>query len=282
MTRLVIHADDVGMCHGANRAFVQLSRRDAITSGSVMVPCPWFSGLVHEALADPSLDLGVHLTLTSEHRGYRWGPVGTHSPAAGLVDDHGYLWPDVASVRRHAHPDAVEAELRAQLDRALAVGLDVTHLDAHMGGAMAPEWIDRYVGLGIEYRLPVLLTKDFTAYGPRDPHLADVEAHQVAAAVELAAGAGLPLFDQVVETDFRRPPGAPVGYRPMFAGITGELVFAALHPAAPGELEGIEPHAPHIRTDEYHLFASWPWVEWLDQQPFTRVGMRALRDEVRA
>ena len=154
MTRLVIHADDVGMCHGANRAFVELSHAGAITSGSVMVACPWFPEIAEIAAGDASLagnaslDVGVHLTLNAEKAHYRWRPVSNPSPASGLVDDDGYLWHRVAQVRKAAHPDAVEAEWRAQIDRALAAGIDVTHLDTHMGSALAPEWCDRYIAVG--------------------------------------------------------------------------------------------------------------------------------------
>ena len=145
-TRLVIHADDVGMNHGANRAFVELSRFGTVTAGSVMAPCPWFSEIAEAAAADDRLDCGVHLTLNSEMTHYRWGPVTRAGAASGLLDGDGYLWPDVAAVRRHAHPEAVEAEWRAQIDRAQAAGIDITHLDTHMGSALAPEWCDRAPG----------------------------------------------------------------------------------------------------------------------------------------
>src|SRR5262245_4660966 len=92
MTRTVIlHVDDVGMCHGANRAYLELARAGAVTSGSVMVPCPWFPEIAEAAAADGSLDLGVHLTLTAEWPHYRWRPISTSSPASGLLDDDGYF-----------------------------------------------------------------------------------------------------------------------------------------------------------------------------------------------
>ena len=121
MTRLVIHADDVGMCHGANVAFAELSAKGTIQAGSVMVPCPWFAELADLAVAEPSLDVGVHLTLNSEMTYYRWGPITGAGAASGLVDPDGYLWGDVASVRRNAHPDAVEEEWRAQIEVARTV-----------------------------------------------------------------------------------------------------------------------------------------------------------------
>ncbi len=206
MTRqVVVHQDDVGMCHGANVAFLELSRRGIITSGSVMVPCPWFPEIA-AAAADPALDLGVHLTLTAEKDHYRWGPISGPATGAGLTDGDGYLWRDVASVRRHADPAAVASELRAQLERALAAGIDVTHLDAHMGTALAPEFCAAYLALGVEYRLPILLTRTLHAYGPSVPHLVGVSEADYAAYASAAAEHGLPLFDAVGETPWDREP----------------------------------------------------------------------------
>ena len=282
---MVIHADDVGFCHGANTAFLELSRLGSITAGSVMAPCPWFTEIAELAAADaaadePTLDVGVHLTLTSEHRHYRWGPISQPSAAAGLTDPTGNLWPTVAQVREHADPDAVEAEWRAQLDRALAVGIDVTHLDAHMGAALAPEWCDRYVALGVEYRLPALITSTFDAYGPNN-HLTGTTDETFASFVDAARSAGMPVFDRVLETDFARPRGEPVDYTSVLTTTDDDLVYCAFHPCAPGgaEVEVIEPDAHHVRTDEHALFHTEAWARWLDEQPFELVGMRELRDE---
>jgi chitin disaccharide deacetylase len=279
-TELVLHADDVGMCHGANAAFVELSKAGTITSGSVMVPCPWFPELAALARDNDLLDVGVHLTLNAEKSSYRWRPMSHATQSSGLLDADGYLWQDVASVRRHAHPDVVEAEWRAQIDCALAAGIDVTHLDAHMGSALAPEWCERYVALGVEYRVPILITKTLSAYGPNN-HLAGVDESTFEQFVRTARSARLPIFDAVLETDFGRPAGQPVDYRALIGAATGDLVFCAFHPNAPGEVEVIEPGTCHVRTDEYSLFSSSAWSDWLSDQPFTLIGMRKLRDRYR-
>ncbi len=279
VTRLVVHADDVGMNHGANRAFLELSRHGTITSGSVMVPCPWFSEVAEAAAADPDLDCGVHLTLTSEMTHYRWAPVTRPGSASGLVDTHGYMWPDVASVRRHAHPEAVEAEWRSQIERAIAAGIDVTHLDAHMGSALAPEWCERYAALGVELGVPVLLTGRLSAYGPCN-HLAGADEEPYNRAVASATAAGMPVFDQVLETDFSRPRNQPADYQAMLSGLDQQLVYCAFHPNAPGtaEIEVIEPDTCHVRIDEYELFRTPRWKRWLESQPHALTTMRQLRD----
>jgi predicted glycoside hydrolase/deacetylase ChbG (UPF0249 family) len=279
--RVVVHQDDVGMCHGANVAFRELSSLGAITSGSVMVPCPWFPEIAETAAADPSLDLGVHLTLTSEKEHYRWGPISGPSPAAGLTDPGGYLWRDVTSVRRHADPGAVEEELRAQIDRALAAGVDVTHLDAHMGATLAPELCAIYLRLGTDYRLPVLMTSTLAGYSPNN-HLEGVDEQAYAPFVADATDAGQPLFDTVLETYWARTAPAADAYRAMFVGLQTGLTYIALHPNAPGELEVIEPDTAHIRTEEYDLLRGEEFRTWLDAQDFERIGMRDLRDALRA
>ena len=142
-------------------------------------------------------------------------------------------------MRRFAHPDAVEQEWRAQIDGALAAGIKVTHLDAHMGSALAPEWCDRYVAVGIDYGVPVLITDSLAAYGPRrhvagDP--ADVQAadEAIQSAASVARAAGMPVFDLVLETDFSRPPHQPADYQAMLSGLSDSLIFCAFHPNAPG------------------------------------------------
>ncbi len=276
MTRVVIHADDVGFCHAANRAFVELSAHGTVTAGSVMVPCPAFEEMAEVAAADPSLDVGVHLTLTAEHATHRWGPVADHPASAGLVDTEGMLWRDVASVRRHADPEAVETEWRAQIDRALAGGIRVTHLDAHMGCALAPEWCDRYITVGADYGVPVLIPATISAYGP-NKHLAGVAEEQFAGFVAEARAAGMPVFDQVLETDFRRPLGAAPDYESLLSGASGDLVYCAFHPAVAGsELTGIDPDRAHVRSDEYELFVTDGWKRWLGTQSFAVAGMAEL------
>jgi predicted glycoside hydrolase/deacetylase ChbG (UPF0249 family) len=279
MTRIVLHADDVGMCHGANAAFVELSRLGAISAGSVMVPCPWASEVAAASAGDPSLDLGVHLTLNAEQQWYRWRPVSQPPASAGLTDDDGYLRRSVAQVRASAHPDAVETEWRAQIDRALAWGVDVTHLDAHMGSALAPEWCDRYVALGVEYGVPALITSTFAGYDPNN-HLAGTTDEQFSAFVAQAGDAGMPVFGRVLETDFGRPRGGAHDYPAKLHSSSEELVYCAFHPCrpGPGEIEAIEPGSHHVRVDEYELFRSDSWLAWLREQPFEVVGMRELRD----
>ncbi len=287
-SQLVLHQDDIGMCHGANVAFAALSAAGTITSGSVMVPCPWFSEAAEMARANPSLDLGVHLTLTAEKLHYRWSPLIGSSPASGLVDDDGYMWRDVASVRRNADPNAAFEEMQAQMERAFASGFDVTHIDAHMGGVLAPEFCGEYLRLADHYAIPALMTVSLSAYGPNN-HLAGVAESQFAEFVQEASRIGVPLVNRVLETDFTRPKSrriSPETYMMMFAEVaSGDRTgwyFAALHPNAPGEVEVIEPHHSHVRTDEYRIFGDNAYSEWVRSGAIRTASMRSMRDEMRS
>jgi predicted glycoside hydrolase/deacetylase ChbG (UPF0249 family) len=277
---VVVHEDDVGMTHGANVAFSELSALGACTSGSVMVPCPWFPEAIEMASKNPALDLGVHLTLTSEKQPYRWRPI-THPPrSAGLADEMGYFWADVPSVRRHAAPDAVEVELRAQIDTALSTRIDITHLDAHMGTAMCPEFVDIYLRLGREYRLPILLVKDYATFDPR-LYSGPLSTQPYDAAVVSAKADGFPIFDIVFETPWQRQDKAENVYRKLFSDIPPGLSFLSLHFNAPGDFEVIEPEFAHIRTEEYGLFRTAKIAQWRTEFGLEFIGLREVRDALR-
>src|SRR5262249_49320191 len=153
---LIINADDFGMCHDENEATVAGLTSGLFTSATVLVTCPWFEEVVEFARNHPGADLGVHLTLTSEWERYKWGPVLGRGAVPSLVDERGYLWPDVPQGYAHDRLDEIEAELRAQIDRALAAGIDVTHLDSHMGPLhLRADYADIYRRLACDYRLPL-------------------------------------------------------------------------------------------------------------------------------
>jgi predicted glycoside hydrolase/deacetylase ChbG (UPF0249 family) len=279
---IVIHADDLGMCHGANAAFAELSAKGTCSCGSIMVPCPWFLEIADMQAHDPNLDIGVHLTLNAEKRHYRWRPLTGSSPAGGLVDDDGFFWRSVPELRRHAEPEAVEAELRAQIEAAFAAGIDVTHLDDHMGSVFCPEFVDIYVRLGREYRLPILIVDSLAAYDPR--HNFEPDAAADAALAQAAAEAradGSPRFDAVLETPWRRGASVEADYDALFARVPAGLTFFAMHFTAPSELQAIEPETAAIRIEEYELFRSDVMSERLASGDYAMKGMRAFRDVMR-
>jgi len=154
---LIIHADDLAVAHSVDAASFDALDKNAVTSASVMVPCPWLNEVGAYAKDHPAADLGLHLTLTSEWRLYRWGPVEAKDKVPSLLDPSGYLWPETAPAAQNIKPEEAEREIRAQIERAIAAGIHPTHLDSHMGVLFAkPELFAVLIKVAHEYNLPFL------------------------------------------------------------------------------------------------------------------------------
>lgn len=155
---LIIHADDLGVAHSVNDASAVALEKGSVSSASIMVPCPWFSEIAAYARSHPKADLGLHLTLTSEWKHYKWGPVSSTSEVPGLVNKNGFLYSSVDSVYQYAKISEVEKELRAQIEKARLFGIDFTHLDSHMGALYGnADYLKLLIRLGREYKVPVML-----------------------------------------------------------------------------------------------------------------------------
>lgn len=154
---VILHADDLGVAHSVDMASFSALERHAVSSASVMVPCPWLTEVAAYVKAHPDADIGLHLTLTSEWNTYRWGPVAPKDQVASLLTPDGYFYPDVEPVAVHGTPEDVEREIRAQIELALKMGIRPTHLDMHMGTLAAkPEFYAALVRVAHEYHLPFL------------------------------------------------------------------------------------------------------------------------------
>lgn len=160
---LIVNGDDSGMCHSANLATIEALEKGQMRTATIMVPCPWFPEIAAYAKSHPEKDFGIHLCHTSEWGKYRWGPVAPREQVPGLVDPAGYLWPEIPEVYAHATPEQALIEGRAQIKRALAAGVDVTHLDSHMGTLQYnPEYMKAYLQLAVEFDLPVRMASQET------------------------------------------------------------------------------------------------------------------------
>jgi predicted glycoside hydrolase/deacetylase ChbG (UPF0249 family) len=218
---VLLNIDDVGMSGASVHAFFELAGGELCVSGSAMVPCAWFAEVAACCRARDDVDVGVHLTLTSEWDGYRWGPLSTCDRASGLIDDDGYL-------HRHQNTwtsidrSAARAEIEAQVDRALAAGIDVTHVDTHMCACVHPCLADDYLALGPARRVPVLVTRQPGWLAALTP-----------ARVERCEREGLPVFDDFRMLALDEPAaGGLARAKRAFEELAPGITVVVAHPAA--------------------------------------------------
>jgi len=164
---LIIHADDMGLSHSVNTACIKAFDNKGITSGSIMVPCPWSPEIAAYVKDHPGMDVGIHLTMTAEWDLYKWGGIAPADQISSLLDKNNYFYPTVEALGKAAKAIEAEKELRAQIDRAIASGVEPTHLDTHMGSVMAnPELVKIYLSLSDTYHLPVLFPRAYLSWFP--------------------------------------------------------------------------------------------------------------------
>jgi len=217
---VVVHADDIGMCQASVDAFFELANDGVVSSGSAMVPCPWFPAVAAGCRGMDGIDLGVHLTLTSEWDTCRWGPISTRDPASGLVDEEGYFYRN-QDLWRGLDPEAARGEMAAQVDRAVAAGLDLTHIDCHMFSMLTASLVGHYVELGCSRGLPVLMT--------RQPQWVAKLSESAIASWERQ---GLPVFDHLREMPVNQPTTQwPALVRRLFDELPPGLTYLITHPA---------------------------------------------------
>ena len=166
---LIIHADDMGLAHSVNTACIRAFDNKGITSGSIMVPCPWAPEIASYVKDHPGLDVGIHLTMTAEWDQYKWGGITSSDQIPSLLDKNNYFYASVEELGKVAKGAEAEKELRAQIDKAIASGVQPTHLDTHMASVLAnPELIKIYLNLSEIYHLPILFPRSYLSWFPPD------------------------------------------------------------------------------------------------------------------
>jgi len=275
----IVHCDDIGLCHAANTGAFETLANGPATCGSLMVPCPGFEEAAEWARARPELDLGVHLTLNAEWPRYRWGPVAGAAAVPSLVDSDGQLPRSVAEVRERARPEEVEIELRAQLERALGAGIDVTHLDAHMGTALLPPFVAIYAQLAREYRLPLFVVEPDTAT------LARLGAESGAVYPAVISGlrsSGIPILDGFDADSLHFEPGGGEAHNlARLARLAPGVSYLICHPAHAGEELSAITDDGYMRDFERRFYGGEPGRSALARAEIRTLGMRPLRDLVR-
>lgn len=261
---VILSCDDLGSCHAANEGIFGALHHGVATCASLMVPAPWSRDAAQRLRADD--DIGVHLTLNCEYESYRFGPI-THAPS--LLSGEGGFPRTLEDLWSHADPAEVQRECRAQIERAVAWGVDVTHLAPHLSAiTLRPEFFDTYLELAIEFRLPIRLPSTITS-----------------------AQAGFPFRELATENGVLYPDHFDHDWR---AG-SRERVYNAVRNLQPGVTEiHVQPvidtpevraitHAALLWIDDYELVTTDDTLRrLLAESNATPIGFRALRDAMRA
>lgn len=255
---LIVNCDDLGSSAAANRATAAANAAGVATSATLMVPCPWALDGVRSFKGG----IGVHLTLTCEYPGYRWRSL---TGAASLHDSEGYMPATAKAVWAAADLDAVRAECRAQVDQALAWGVDVTHLDAHMGTMQVDRrYFGLFVDLAAEYNLPLRM------FGSR------AEAELGFPGRSLAADRGL-VFPDHLTTTWGRP--AKAAFADILTRLRPGVTEVYVHPVEDGpELRAYDPDHPKIRVDDHGLMTAPETPAMIAAAGATLISFAPLRD----
>ena len=208
---IILHMDDAGMSLSSDRGIEKVFEKGVANSTSVMMPCPWVPQIVRYIEAHPGIDAGLHLTLTSEWKDYRWVPLAGASVVPGLTDSTGSLWANVADVAKHASADEVDKEIRAQLSRAERMGFHPTHLDSHMGTLFAtPAFLQKYIQLGIEKQIPVMYPGGNDTYIADEMHLTKEQVQYFQNLGKTIWAGGLPVLDDLHNYSYDWNPPAKI------------------------------------------------------------------------
>lgn len=280
---VILHMDDVGMCQAAIQAFKDLSAFGTITSGAVMVPCPWFPVVKWLCRDNTAIDMGVHITLNAEWSGYRWGPLSTRDPESGLLDGDGYFhqWQD--AVYQQAKPEAVDKEINAQIEHALSAGIDITHIDSHMGTVMHPSFIQYYVQAAASRLLPSMLPR-IDAYGIELMGGSAEELQVYAPIMEQLESMGIPMLNGLLSMPLNEPDERAQMEiaRKLLGNLPVGITHFVLHPSVDTpELRAIATDW-ESRVQNYRVFMSDELKSFIEREDIRLIGYRQIRNAMRA
>lgn len=271
---LIVHADDLGVTHATNEASIAALEKGTVSSASVMANCPWLPEVAEWARANPDHDLGMHLVLTSEWRKLRWGSVASSDQVPSLLDESGYLKPLCGTMYETAKPEEVELEIRAQIEKALSLGLNPTHLDSHMGCLVYnPDLFRVYLKVAREYGLPAMISRN--ELKGAGPEYTDVVSDQDLV-LDYIFTAGMPDYEQGLETYYRNL------LADLPAGISVLLIHTALDGAeSEGMAGGVEGWGNRWRQQDYNFFTSDSFIKLMKARNIQLTTWREVAEKWR-
>lgn len=273
---VIVHADDVGMCHASTAILPTLFGTGIATSASVMVPCAWFDEAAAWCKANPSADVGVHFTLTSEWQHYRWRALTTTNSGSGLVDDDGYLHRGADAVFAQIDTTNATREIQAQYQRALAFGMQPSHCDSHMGTMFGVNTFGAYMALSKQHNVPVFVPRLSEADLIRRGYDDATRVYQMAALQALEAQ-GVPVFDQMRFLDLGNPQQGINEVKQMFTELPTGLTYFIGHPVIDTpEIRAIAPDW-RGRVRDFVVMTDPDLRTFVDDQGIHLIGWRDIQ-----
>jgi predicted glycoside hydrolase/deacetylase ChbG (UPF0249 family) len=266
---VIFHCDDIGMCQSTIPAYEDLLDFGLITSASTMVPCPWFPAVADLCKKNSAIDMGVHITLTSEWDKYRWRPINT-SNIEGLTDKSGFFHAKETGLWSHANVDAVKQEAKAQIDTAIFSGINVSHLDSHMLSLQHGDFASIYRELGDEYSLPVMLQRlDFLKKHKREDLYANAMKME---------NLELPLLDSWVAMSYVDSTQRVEQAKAILSQLKPGIHFFMLHPSIDSpELRGIcSGTEANIRVADYQAMLSTELKSFVRQKGIQTISFEPI------
>jgi len=277
---VIFHIDDVGFSHASNLASFECLDFGVASCGSVIVPAPWFLEAASICRNNSQYDIGVHLTLTCEYDLYRWRALSSVNTDSGLLDLEKSLWRTTEEAIANINPKAAEIEMRTQVQTALASGIDITHIDTHMGTVMDPKFLPSYLKIAREFKVPAFLPRvskeDLEAIGLGN--LADVYLKMFDKIEE----SGTPILDYMIIDTLGDSPNKLEYYCKRFSEIKPGITHFLFHTAKMSpELNAITPDSAISRNLDYQSFADPKIKECVEKHNLKIIGYREIRDIVR-
>jgi chitin disaccharide deacetylase len=268
------------MCQASIQAFQDLWQFGTITSGAVMVPCPWFPAVAKMCREQPDMDMGVHATLNSEWDSYRWRPLSTLDTESGLLDEEGYFHHWQPDVYQHAKPEAVAAEINTQIDRAIAAGIDVTHVDSHMGTIMSPLFIQLYIQAATVRFLPNMLPR-LDAVGIDTMGISQADLQMYEPVMQQLIDVGVPMLEGLVAMPLMDSQGQLETAKELLGNLPEGITHFILHPSVDTpELRAIA-WDWQSRVANYETFMSDDLKKFIEDENLILIGYRHIRDAMR-
>jgi len=278
---VIIHTDDIGMCQASVQAFKDLWAFGTITSGAVMVPCPWFPATAQMCRENPEMDMGVHATLNAEWENYRWGPVSTRDQSSGLMDAQGYFHQDNEVVYQNARPEAVVIEVNAQIEKALAAGIDVTHVDSHMGTILNSLFIQSYIQAAASRQLPNMLPRT-NAKGIELMGVSSEELTMYEPIMAQLESMGIPMLEGIVSMPLEHDQDHTGLAKKLLSELPVGITHFILHPSIDTpELRAICPDWS-ARVANYNAFMNVELKKFIETENIKLIGYRQIRNAMRS